>query len=72
MGKRMASVAGTNSDPLLQILKANGIDPNQIVEYETGDGARKPTGRRTALEHLEAYIGMALDGIEGTEEGQKN
>lgn len=69
----MASVAGPKTtNPLLEILKANGIDPDMMVTYDDGTGARKPTGRRTALEILESYVGQALDIIEETEPGQKD
>ena len=69
----MGSVAGPNTtNPLVEILKANNIDPDMMVAYDDGTGARKPTGRKTALEILESYVGQALDIIEETETGQKD
>lgn len=59
-------------NPILKILIANRIDPDMMVVYDDGTGARKPTGRATALEILEKYIGDALDIIDGTEPGQKD
>ena len=68
----MASIAGPNTtNPLLEILKANGIDPDMMVVFDDGTGSRKPTGRQTALQVLESYVGQALDIIEETESGQK-
>lgn len=62
----MASVAGPNtSNPILEILKANGINPDQQVGREDGT-------QRSAFEILEAAIGAALDEIEGTEDSQKD
>lgn len=60
----MANVSGTNSEPLLMILKANGIDPGMMVD-DNGMA-------RTALQVLESHIGQALDIIEETESGQKD
>jgi hypothetical protein len=48
--------------PILEILAANGINPDYMVETTDGD--------RTARQILEAYVGQALDLIEGTEEAQ--
>lgn len=62
----MASVAGPNtSNPILEILKANGINPDQQV-------GREDATQRSAFEILEAAIGAALDEIEGTEDSQKD
>lgn len=62
----MSSVAGPNtSSPLLEILKANGIDPD--MQVSRGDGTQ-----RSAFEILEAAVGAALDEIEETEDGQKD
>jgi len=62
----MASVAGANTaNPIIEILKANGVDPEMMVSREDGPP-------RSAFALLEAAIGAALDEIEETEDGQKN
>lgn len=62
----MASVAGPNStNPILEILKANGINPDMQVSRDDGT-------QRSAFEILEAAVGAALDEIEETEPGQKD
>ncbi len=62
----MANIAGPNtSHPIIEILKANGIDPDMQVSRDDGT-------QRSAFSILEAAIGSALDEIEETEPGQKD
>lgn len=62
----MANVSGPNTkSPLLEILKANGIDPDMQVSRDDGT-------QRSAFDILEAAVGAALDEIEETEPGQKD
>lgn len=58
----MRELGSQLDEPLFDILDANDIKHDQMVET--------PTGQRTALQVLESYVGHALDLIEGTEDAQ--
>lgn len=69
----MASVAGPNSaNPILEILRANQINPDMMVSRVVVGVNGEETVQVSAFSFVEAAIGAALDEIEETEDGQKD
>jgi len=69
----MANISGPNTaNPIIEILKANNIDPDMMVSRVVVGIMGEETIQVSAFSIIEAAIGAALDEIEETETGQKD